>query len=166
MSEELLDAAAVEAELRKANAFRNAGNYDQAQALYENLLSRFPDYVGALYALALVYIERGDYAKALPCLVQAAMYNPADFRIMTNLAGVYLKLDAVELAAQTYERALALNPEVPEIHLNDVAAALADDLATIERPERTITKRLSALLRYQVIQLPNLNFGIVRGAGY
>ena len=113
-----IDAAAVEARLQQAIKLRQAGKLREAEAICQELLAKFPDYVGALYTLGMVHIDNKNFGHALPCLVQAAMHNPADFRIMTNLAGVYLELEVSEMAAQTYERALALKDDVPEIHFN------------------------------------------------
>jgi len=110
--------AAAERDLQTAIRRRQAGELNHARAICKKLLTRHPDYVGALYTLGMTHIDERDYAGALPCLIQAAMYDPEDFRIMTNLAGVYLQLGASEMAALTYEKALALKSDVPEIHYN------------------------------------------------
>lgn len=113
-----IDAAAVEARHQQAIKFRQAGKLHEAEVICQELLVKFPDYVAALYTLGMVHIDNKNYGHALPCLVQAAMYNPMDFRIMTNLAGVYLELGVSEMAAKTYEQALDLKDDVPEIHFN------------------------------------------------
>jgi Flp pilus assembly protein TadD len=109
-------AKAAAKKLDEAYRLQQAGKRDKAQKICEELLAQYPDYVGALHTLGTLHIEQNNWGHALLCFVQAAMYNPADWRILSKLAGVYLQLGAHEIAAQTYEKALALNPNAPEIH--------------------------------------------------
>ena len=113
-----LEFVTPEAVLQRATKHYKDGKLDKAKELCEQLLDRHPTYVGALYQLGMVYIDKRAYARALPCMVQAAMYDPKDYKIRVNLAGIYLKLKANEVAAETYKEALALDPTVPETHYN------------------------------------------------
>src|SRR5262249_16648760 len=57
------------------------------------------------------HVDKGDYQRALDCLVRAAMQDPQNWGTLTALSAVYLQLDAPEMAAQTLERARAVNPQ-------------------------------------------------------
>src|SRR5438067_5395984 len=83
--------------------------------------------MGALHTLGLVYADKGNYQRALDNLVRAAMLNPRSWNTLTALSGVYLRLDAKEMAAQALEQARALKPNDPNVLVT---------LAEIYREER------------------------------
>lgn len=98
------------ARLREAERLRQAKALDKAQAICTELLKAHPDYVGALQTLGLIHADRRDYETARLHLSRAAMLNPRDWKILTALAGIYLKLDASEMAMRSLEQAQALKP--------------------------------------------------------
>jgi len=101
--------------LEQAEAFRQQGEAERARVICESLVSRFPDYFGALYTLGLVYVDLSRYPQALGCLVRAAMLNPRSWRALTALSAVYLELGAREMAAHTLEQARLIKPGDPNI---------------------------------------------------
>jgi tetratricopeptide (TPR) repeat protein len=113
--------------LREAERLRQAKALDKSQTICVDLLKAHPDYVGALQTLGLVLADRRDYEGARLNLSRAAMLNPRDWKILTALAGVYLKLDAREMAMRTLEQARGFKP-------ND--ANILATLAEIYREER------------------------------
>ena len=76
----------------------------------ESLLRSNPDYVAALHTLGLVFADQERHRDALSYLVRAVMLNPLSWTALTALAGVYLRLGAMEMAAQTIEQAIAIEP--------------------------------------------------------
>ena len=102
-------------ELDEAERLRQAKKLQRARAVCSSLLKRQPDYVGATYTMGLILADMQDYRGALGYLVQAAMENPRDWRVQTALAGVYVRLEATEMAARTLEQAIALRPDDPAI---------------------------------------------------
>ena len=80
---------------------RLKGELRGAQKSCEALLEKHPDYVAALHSLGLIHIAKQTYWQALSCFVRAAMLNPEDWTILTNLSQVYLALGADEMAAST-----------------------------------------------------------------
>jgi len=98
-------------QLERAEQLRQAGKLVQAQKVCEEVLKRYPDYVGILHTLGLVLADKRQYAQALPYLVQAAMLNPHDWKTLTVLSGLYLKLGAREMAVRTLEQAQQIQPE-------------------------------------------------------
>jgi tetratricopeptide (TPR) repeat protein len=101
----------INAKLRKAETLRQAKALDESQAICADLLKAYPDYVGALQTLGLVQADRREYEAARLNLSRASMLNPRDYKILTALAGVYLKLKASEMAMRTLEQAMRLNPQ-------------------------------------------------------
>ena len=95
----------------EAERLRQARDLDRAQGLCEAIIERHPDYVGALHTLGLVFADKRDYRQALSYLIQAVMLNSKDWKTLTALSGVYLRLDAGVMAARTLEQAAQLKPE-------------------------------------------------------
>jgi tetratricopeptide (TPR) repeat protein len=112
--------------LEAAEHLRQEGKLTQAQKLCEKVLREFPDYVGMLHTMGLVLADRHKYSEALPYLLQAAILNPKDWKTLTVLSGIYLRLGGREMAIRTLEQARALQPEdayilatLGEIHRED-----------------------------------------------
>jgi len=97
--------------LQQAEQLRQRGKLDQAQAICESLVQRHPDYAGALHTLGLVLGDKENHAEALGYLVRATMLNPRSWMTLTALSGVYLRLDAIEMAMQTIEQARSVKPQ-------------------------------------------------------
>lgn len=113
MSNRLSIAEAREAHqtLLQVERYRTAGDLDQARTLCERLIQHYPDYPAALATLGLILTRQGEYAAALPHLFRAAIFNPRDWNVLSNLGEVYLQLDAVESAVRVLDQALQLAPE-------------------------------------------------------
>jgi len=113
--------------LEEADRLRQQGKLDRAEAICYPLARRYPDYVAAMHTLGLVYLDKGNFERALDCLVRASMLDPKNWMTLTALSLAYLRLGASELAAQTLERALAIRPR---------DASIFSSLGEIHREER------------------------------
>ena len=98
-------------QLDQAEQLRIKGKLDRAQSICEGLIRRYPDYMGALHTLGLIYADKKNYQRAFDYLARAAMLNPRSSNTLTALSGVYLRLGANEMAAQTLEQARRINPK-------------------------------------------------------
>jgi tetratricopeptide (TPR) repeat protein len=96
--------------LDQAEQLRQHKKLDRARTICESLVRQYPDYFGALHTLGLIHADNGNYQRALDCLVRATMLNPRSWTTLTALGGVYLALDAKEMAAQALEQARAIKP--------------------------------------------------------
>ena len=96
--------------LDQAEQLRQQGKLDRAQTICESLVRQYPDYMAALHTLGLIHADKKNYQRALDALVRAAMLNPRSWKTLTALSGVYLRLDASEMAALALEQAKAINP--------------------------------------------------------
>src|ERR1700730_17975831 len=98
----LLDDAFIR--LQEAERLHQQRKFDQARAICESLIRSYPNYVGALYRLGLIYSDQNNNANALDCLVNAAMLDPRNGPVLTALGEVYLRFGANETARQTLEQ--------------------------------------------------------------
>ena len=114
-------------QLEEADRLRQQGKLDRAETICHALTRRHPGYVAALHTLGLVQLDKGNYDRALDCLVRASMLDPASWMTLTALSLAYLRLGAGEIAAQTLERALAMRPR---------DASIFASLGEIHRQER------------------------------
>lgn len=113
-------------QLEEADRLRQQGKLDRAEAICYPLARRYPGYVAAMHTLGLVYLDKGNFERALDWLVRASMLEPTNWMTLTALSLTYLRLGANEAAAQTLERALAARPDdsailasLGEIHRED-----------------------------------------------
>ena len=113
--------------LQDAELLRQQGKLDRAETIAYSLVRRHPGYVAALHTLGLVYLDKGDYERALDCLVRASMLDPANWMTLTALSLAYLRLGASEMAALTLDKALAIRPR---------DASILSSLGEIHREER------------------------------
>lgn len=114
-------------QLEEADRLRQQGKLDRAEAICYPLASRYPGYVAAMHTLGLVYLDKGNYDRALDCLIRASMLDPTNWKTLTALSLAYLRLGASEMAAQTLERALVIRPQ---------DASIFSSLGEIHREER------------------------------
>src|SRR5438094_5504934 len=96
--------------LEEAERLRQQGKLDRAEAICTPLARRYPGYVAAMHTLGLVYLDKGNYERALDWLIRASMLEPTNWMTLTALSLTYLRLGATEAAAQSLERALAIKP--------------------------------------------------------
>ncbi len=101
--------------LDEAERLRQQGKLDRAQVICEGLVRRHPDYMGALHTLGLIHADRKNYERALDCLVRAVMLNPLSWTSITALSGVYLRLNAREMAIQTLRQAQSIQADDPSV---------------------------------------------------
>jgi Flp pilus assembly protein TadD len=114
-------------QLEEADRLRQQGKLDRAEAICYPLARRYPGYVAAMHTLGLVYLDKGNFERALDCLVRASMRDPTNWMTLTALSLTYLRLGANEAAAQTLEKALAIRPQ---------DASILSSLGEIHREER------------------------------
>ncbi|MDP2241947.1 MAG: tetratricopeptide repeat protein [Burkholderiales bacterium] len=100
--------------LRRGLELHRAGNLQEAEALYRQVLAREPRHFDALLHLGLARAQGGDFNEALKWLESAANVRPDAAEAHANLGRVQLASDNPEAALQSYDRALAIKPQYPE----------------------------------------------------
>ena len=87
-----------------------------AEAAYLKALEIRPGYGEAISALARVYQESGQAAKATELLTKAATDNPKDGKVQFNLGVFYLNSGKAEEAAASFQKAAEADPGNAEIY--------------------------------------------------
>ncbi|MEW5802527.1 MAG: tetratricopeptide repeat protein [bacterium] len=75
-------------------------------------------YADARICLALVYLEQGEYEKAIGELTRSLESNADHYQIFYNLGLACTRLDRPDQALTWFDRALVLKPDQPDVHNN------------------------------------------------
>ncbi len=122
----------VESLVMLARLQKLVGNSVEAEAAFKKVIAADPENEDAITGLAGVYSDRGDPKSASELLEKLAQKNPSP-RSLIVLASEYEQMRQYSLAADTYKKALDLDPSRAELK-----AALAQDQALAGRTDDAI----------------------------
>jgi tetratricopeptide (TPR) repeat protein len=100
-------------DLMFAEKLRSEGKFDKAISCCSKLLSKFPDYFGALHTLGLIYADIKDFRNSILYLSRAQMVNPQNTMTLIALSGVYSALGSNRMAIQTLKHVFEDGAEDP-----------------------------------------------------
>ena len=87
-----------------------AGDLDEAEAIYEAVLARQPERAEVLNTLGILKHQRGDLAAAAALMRRVVELQPDADGVWNNLGNVLLRQDEVEAAGEAFKRSLELAP--------------------------------------------------------
>jgi tetratricopeptide (TPR) repeat protein len=100
--------------LRPADRFYDAGQYDNAETEYLNALRANPRNAKAIGRLGLIYFNEGRFQKAAPYLLKGSELSSTNLELRVKLAQIYLALGEAKKAAEQSDFVLKNNPGDPE----------------------------------------------------
>ena len=118
-----------------ANTLAEAGDYDSAAKIYQQLIRAHPEMWDAYFNLGYMEYQQGKLDLAAASLSQAAAGNPANAGALFYLGLTNLKRNRMDAAELNLRRAVALAPASPNFHFalgmvlklrGDRAGALAE----------------------------------------
>lgn len=104
------DSTTGERLLREAIALHQSGQWQRAQAHYQQILQADPDHPDALHLLGLIEHQQGRSDSALDRLARALQRRPADALFHFNLANMQQDLGRLDAAIASFEQVLRLQP--------------------------------------------------------
>jgi len=124
--------------LNQAVAQHQAGNIDEAGALYRQVLQQVPGQFDATHLLGVVALQRGDLTTAEKLIVQALAVKPRDPAALNNLGTTLLRAKRLDAAREQFERAAKAQPGFvgAQSNLGSVLRQLgriADSVAPLKR---------------------------------
>ncbi len=122
------------ADLDQALALHRNGRLVDASTLYQRILTARPDEIKALHGLALVAIDLGRPAEAIPLLARCLVADRNNPVYRTSLGLALLRMGDAEQAAAHLLEAANLAPEFadPRLHLARALAALGRRRQAVE----------------------------------
>jgi protein O-GlcNAc transferase len=102
---------ALIATLEVAIRQHEAGDLQQAEGAYRQVLALQPEQPDALYFLGILCYQTGRLEEAAAHLAKAAQLRPDQAAFQSNLGAVYQALGKLEAAIECYSRAVALQPD-------------------------------------------------------
>jgi tetratricopeptide (TPR) repeat protein len=104
--------------LSLAVSHHQAGNFSQAEQLYQQILQGEPHHLNALHLLGLLHLQRGRPHPAVTYLRQALALRPDFVEAHFNLGNTLRALGQLEEAVACYEETLRLQPRHSLAHNN------------------------------------------------
>jgi Flp pilus assembly protein TadD len=95
-----------------------AGNFSQAEQLYQSILEAEPNHAEALHLLGVLAFQRGQFDLAVMRIQRALALNPQAVVYHCNLGLAYQTLGRFEEAVASFRRALQIRSDLPEAHNN------------------------------------------------
>src|SRR5579862_3677659 len=89
-----------------------AGRIDQAEAIYNQILTSHPNQPDALHLLGVVVNSRGDRERALTLIDRAIDAAPKIAEFHVNRGNILKQMGRLEDSLAAYRTALALKPTV------------------------------------------------------
>jgi Flp pilus assembly protein TadD len=105
-------------DIAKALMLFRAGNAADAARVCKSILHRNSQDVAALYLLALTAMQRQDSAAAERIFTKVTKLEPNSAEIWANRGNNLIVIGKPDRALDAYERALAIEPEYPEVLYN------------------------------------------------
>jgi tetratricopeptide (TPR) repeat protein len=144
-------ASAVTDTLRRATAYHQRGQLDDAEALYRQALSRQPQNFDALHLLGVLMHQRGRSSEALDLIGEALKTNATSAAALSNRAAVLTALGKNDEALTSYDQAIALKPDYAEAlnnrgNLMIKLGRTADALKSYEQTLAADPRNLDALI--------------------
>lgn len=110
--------------IQQAQALHRAGRLDEAHLLSEELLRETPENFEALSLLALIAVQRGDFARAVAGYDRVIALKPDLADAFSNRGAAFAGLNRWTEALANFDQAIALRPDHAEAHFGKAVLCL------------------------------------------
>jgi tetratricopeptide (TPR) repeat protein len=104
--------------LKSAFALHQQGHFDQAEALYRQLLEIEPRHPDALHLLGLIASQKNNHQSAVDLIGQAIEINSNVASYYSNQGNALKELKQLDAAVVSYDKAIKLKPDFAEAYYN------------------------------------------------
>lgn len=108
----------VEFRIEQAQNLLKEGRLDQAETLYQEILTNHPKNPAVFHDLGIIAFHKGQFAPAANFFIKALAFKPDYATAYNNLGAVCHEMGRQEDAKACYEMSLALVPNYAEAHHN------------------------------------------------
>jgi tetratricopeptide (TPR) repeat protein len=113
-----IDPAAASQILQDALALHRQGKLSLAMERYVKVLQGDPKNADALYYIAVVAAQEGQFPEAIKLAQRANAFGPPQARVHNLLGQTFLRLGQAQEALASFDRAIALQPDFADAHGN------------------------------------------------
>lgn len=106
------------ADLQRAMAHHHAGQLQEAEKIYKEILADNPTNADALHLLGVIASQAGQYETAIDLITQATNADPNFADAHYNLGNTLRDSGGLAEAASAYQRAIEINPKYLDAHCN------------------------------------------------
>lgn len=96
--------------MQRALTLHQTGHFNEAEAIYRNVLLSNPSQPDALQLLGLIEKKKGNLTVAVELMERASILVPEAAPLYNNLGNTYREAGNVQKAIDCYEKALAIDP--------------------------------------------------------
>lgn len=120
--------AEVDARLQEGIIAMQRGAFAQAIDIFTDVISMAPDFAEGYNKRATTYYLMQEYDKSLRDCGKTIALNPVHFGALSGTGLCYLGLHNLPKALEFFERAMAVNPNMPQIqrYIDDIKKFLRD----------------------------------------
>ena len=111
------DDQAINRQMDRAIKMMNAGQLDDAEAMFSAIISRKPAFAEAWNKRATVRFFRGDNAGSANDILQVIKLEPRHFGALSGLGMIKVREGDLQGALQAYRAAQRINPFLPNIEV-------------------------------------------------
>ena len=104
--------------LQSALTLHQQGRFDEAEALYREILLSQPRHFDAMQLIATIAAQKKNFLEAVSLFDEALAINPDHPGVLNNCGNALKELKRYEEALLSYDKAIALNPDYAEAHSN------------------------------------------------
>ena len=121
----------------------NAGQVDDALALYQQIVEADPTHAGAIHLLGVVLSQKGEYLLAVQFIQNAIVLNDQVPEFHINLGNALMGLQQWAMAEHAYAAAIAIKDNIPEawFGLGNVRVALQKPQDAVASYDRALQLR-------------------------
>jgi tetratricopeptide (TPR) repeat protein len=112
------DQSSLTSLLANGLSHHRAGRLADAEAIYHQVLASRPDHSDSLHLLGVIFLQRGNPAKAVQQIDLALKKDPNNISALNNYGNALNDLKRFEEALASFDRALQLRPDLAETHSN------------------------------------------------
>lgn len=163
----------LEVQFALADAFRELGRFEEAQATYAAALNLAPEgserRVDILLEQGRLIADRGQPNEALGLLTRARAEAPKDADVHYNLGVLYVRLAEHEAAVTSFKEAVRLKPDLAKAHNNmgvafDKAGKHDEALASFQKATAVDPRFADALYNVGLVSFKMRKFKEARAA--